>query len=77
MKYYEQCGEVHVGVNGRVLSARFCVRPRGHAGDHRAGGRQWTQDGVRVSPPTIDLNAAMREDPPLATLGDVMKQEDK
>ena len=33
----------------------FCIRPDDHTGDHRGSGKQWTREGVRVSPPTISV----------------------
>lgn len=44
----------------RPFAVVYCLRPRGHYGDHRGEGAQWRDDGRRV-PATISLQTARAE----------------
>ena len=58
MSAWQQCGSAFAG-RGSIV---FCCRCEGHDGDHRGSGKQWTQRGKRVSPPTMTMAEAKRLD---------------
>ena len=62
IKSRTQCGAIYAtNRRGKVFSGTFCVRPDGHEGDHRGTGRQWSQEGKRVSPPTMSYEEVSQE----------------
>lgn len=45
----EQCGAMYTSGNKTrgAFAMVFCLRPAGHAGDHRGQGRQWDESGKK------------------------------
>lgn len=45
----DQCMDTYQGAKtSRGTTYVFCTRDRGHDGDHRGTGKQWTKKGKRV-----------------------------
>lgn len=59
---FDQCPSVHRSAKKSrgCYTHTFCLKERGHDGDHRGDRKQWKSDGSLVKPPTEPLPGSSR-----------------